>query len=126
MTDVSPGRDTDGRQIVATPAQLFAGMPLGLPSLVVVCAHCDRQLHAGDTVSVYAYRPAEDTPWYLGQSCCQACAPETISAPNPGTAECQLTARLGVTADVSSQQHHLCLDDPRPVAFFPETDGTPP
>jgi hypothetical protein len=35
--------DADGTQLVASPAQLFAGMPVGLPSLVVVCAHCGRR-----------------------------------------------------------------------------------
>jgi hypothetical protein len=75
----------EATQLVATPAQLFTGFAVGLPSLAVVCAHCHTRLHEGDEVSVYAYRPVEDARWYLGRSCCPVCAPETVATPTLGT-----------------------------------------
>jgi hypothetical protein len=125
-TDQSPRTSTTNEhQVLATPAQLFAGLALGLPSMKVVCAHCHTRLREGDKVSVYAYRPVEDAQWYLGRRCCLDCAPARITTPTLGTAECRLTARLVVQSDVTEQGHRLVLADPELKAFTPPADGTP-
>jgi hypothetical protein len=117
---------TQPAQVLAPPAQLFAGLEVGLPSLTAVCSHCKTSLGDGDRIAVYAYRPADTTHWSLGRSCCPACAPETIATPTLGTAECRLTARLGVVSDVATQQQRLCLRDPTLVTFSPPASGTRP
>lgn len=113
-------------QLSATATQLFAGLQIGLPSLDVMCAHCKTHLGEGETVSVYAYRPAETTRWSLGRVCCRQCAPDQITTPTLGTAECRFTARLAVVSDVVGQRHRLCLADPTPTAVAPPAKGTSP
>jgi hypothetical protein len=126
MTADNTEHGADSLQLIASPNQLFAGMQAGLPSLTVICSRCGAQLGEGDEVSVYAYRPAESTRWYLGRCCCPNCAPTEIATPTLGTAECRITARLATVSDVARQRHRLCLADPSVVAFTSPTDGTPP
>jgi hypothetical protein len=125
-TDNSEGESEDSASphLLADPAQLFAGMQVGLPSLVVVCSHCGDRLGEGDEVSVYAYRPAETTQWFLGRCCCLQCAPKQILTPTLGTAEYRLTARLAVVSDVTRQQQRLCLAEPTIRGFASPADGT--
>lgn len=118
--------DTSEPHVTATPAQLLEGLRVGLPSLTAYCSRCDAALGSGDTVSVYAYRPAETPRWGIARLCCDACAPTSIATPTLGTAEVRATAELGIASTHSTQQHSLCLVAPSIVAVVPPETGTPP
>jgi hypothetical protein len=112
--------------VTATPAQLFTGVEIGLPSLTVLCSRCDKRLREGDSVSVYAYRPVENSRWYVGRCCCSSCAPDRFSTPTLGTAECRINARLATISDVGTQHHSLCLIEPTVTAFASPATGAEP
>jgi len=117
--------ESEATQCLAAPEQLLAGMEVGLPALDVRCSRCGTQLGEGDSVSVYAYRPAETPRWYLGRCCCLDCAPDQLRTPTLGTAECRVTARLAIVSNVGSQTHRLCLADPTLTSFAEPKNGGP-
>ena len=123
MTNHDTTSDTV-ESVTAAPAQLFTGVEIGLPSLTVLCSRCDKRLREGDSVSVYAYRPAEGSQWYVGRCCCSACAPDQLTAPTLGTAECRINARLATVSEVTAQHHSLCLIKPAVTAFASPRTGT--
>jgi hypothetical protein len=61
----SPGPGT----LIATPAQLFAGLELEVHSRPVACTDCGTRLTTGDAISLSAYRPVEHPHWSLGRVC---------------------------------------------------------
>ncbi len=112
--------------VVATLKQLFTGLRVGMPSLVVQCSGCGAHLGEGDAVSVYAYRTVETTRWHLARCECLDCAPDDIQTPTRGTSEVRVRARLAVISDVGTQQHQLCLIAPEVVAFEASATGARP
>ena len=112
--------------VVATLKQLFTGLRVGLPSLEIRCCSCGIAMRDGDDVSVYAYRTVESPRWHLARCRCPECAPNEITAPTLGATEVRVRARLAVVSDTGTQQHRLCLSDPKIMALVPPTAGTSP
>jgi len=113
---------TGDHAVVAAIEQVFAGLRVGLPALVVHCCCCDEQLGEGEQVSVYAYRTVETPRWHLARCRCPDCAPEDIPTPTLGVTEVRVSARLAVVSNVGTQQHRLCLAEPTCIAISPPTD----
>lgn len=120
------GTDRCEQAVVATFAQLFTGLRVGMSTLEVQCCGCGRHLREGNRVSVYAYRTVETPRWHLARCRCLECGSAAITAPTLGATEVCVRARLAVVSDKSTQQHHLCLAKPTVSAVSPPQDGTPP
>jgi hypothetical protein len=114
--------ETDDHAVVAPLEQLFTGLGIGLPPLIVQCYRCGTPLGEGDSVSVYAYRTVETPRWHLARCRCLDCAPDGIEMPTLGATGARINARLAVVSDIGTQQHRLCLAEPDVVAFAPPAD----
>jgi hypothetical protein len=125
FTDRGIGTEDREQAVVAALEQLFTGLRVSLPTLMVQCCCCGTQLDDGEQVSVYAYRTVETPRWHLACCRCPDCAPNDIETPTLGTTEVRLSARLAVVSDVEMQQHRLCLVDPTVTAAATPTAGTP-
>lgn len=91
------------------PRQVFSGLEIGLANQQAYCLRCDCRLIEGDTIMIYAYRPAEASEWCLVRCYCQDCAPGQIETPTVDTSEVLASATLGTLSRVTEQVHHLCL-----------------
>jgi len=120
------GSDDGEQAVIAALDQLFTGLRVGLPSLIVHCCGCGAQLGEGDQVSVYAYRTVETPRWHLARCQCIDCARGNIETPTLGATEVRVTARLVVRSDAGTQQHCLCLADPDVLSFALPATGTTP
>jgi hypothetical protein len=108
--------EPDDNAVVASLEQLFTGLRVGLPSLTVQCCWCGTELGVDNQVSVYAYRTVETPRWHLVRYRCLDCAPDGIETPTLGATEVCVRARLAVVSDAGTQQHRLCLADPKVTA----------
>ena len=86
----------DGRPLVwATPAQLFAGLPVGVGE-EAICTGCGDAFGVGDRCTVYGYRPVEAWEWDRRRCFCVVCAPTGTDAPTLGTTEVFVAGEIGV------------------------------
>lgn len=90
------------------------------------CTGCDRELHDGHPVTVYASQPAEADRWGVPRVYCMDCGRDEIRTPTLGTTEVLATAWLGVASLAACQVHRLCLTCPEVVAYSPPEEGTRP
>ncbi len=120
------GTGRDQPVIQSTPAQVLAGVQVGLPDLTAVCTCCGESITEGQATSVYAYQPADEQEWYLARCYCQACAPDEIPTPTVGTSEVVVQAWLGVVSRPHDRSHRLCLLEVELVAFSPPAEGHDP
>lgn len=103
-------------------AQVLRGLPVGIGERAV-CDRCNTVLIEGSTVGVTAYRPPDTERWRLVGLTCTDCMGEEIEKPTAGCEESLVTARLGITSDVTLQQVSLTLLEVEPLAYSPAEEG---
>ena len=97
-----------GVKDAAVAEQIITGWSVGVGE-TALCAYCKSTLREGDAVTVYAYRPAEETVLSVARLYCAKCDRRTIGHPTCGCFEWLAEAYLALTADVTQQTHALTL-----------------
>lgn len=120
-----PDSDTP-RQVMSTPAQVLAGLPIGLATLEAICSCCGRGLGEGAEVEVYAYRAAEAPRWTVARCYCTECGPGMITTPTLGVTEALVAVQLAVVSRPAERRHSLCLSSPTLLSFSPPDRGSVP
>ncbi|MFC4438565.1 MULTISPECIES: hypothetical protein [Natrialbaceae] len=116
----------NGPAVVATPAQILQGYPVGPEPDTVLCIGCGTALHETDIVFAYAYRCADSTRWDVPRLFCRGCVPNRIRSPTLGTTEVLVGGRLGTIAFPTPRSQQLCLSELTTRAFSPPTEGSEP
>ena len=94
----------------AAATQAITGWGVGI-STTAFCQLCTADLGEGDSVTVYAYRRAEDHRVSVAWLYCAACERHHIQHPARGCYEWLAEARLVTTSNVTTQSHGLILQD---------------
>ena len=74
-----------------------------------LCQRCNAELGEGDTITVYAYRRADEQLVSVARLYCGKCDRRSIKHPARGCDEWLVETRLALTADVARQSHDLTL-----------------
>ncbi|MFC4989399.1 hypothetical protein [Saliphagus infecundisoli] len=109
------------RTLAATPAQLFAGLPISSQPHVQ-CQRCGTVLYEGATVTLRAARPADSHEWTLQRVCCEACSAAELH-PTLGYTELRLRCRLASRTDCRTQRTRLVVIAPTVLATSPPTES---
>ena len=115
-----------GPIVIATPAEILTGHPVGSQPDTAVCIGCGRALHETDIVVAYAYRRGEAAAWTVSGLYCHGCAPNHIRSPTRGASEVLVGGRLGTITAPTSRTHRQCLTELKLRAISPPSEGCPP
>ncbi|WP_157972420.1 hypothetical protein [Saliphagus sp. LR7] len=109
------------KPLAATPAQLFAGLPISSQPHVQ-CQRCGTVLYEGATVTLRAARPADSHEWTLQRVCCEACATTDLHS-TLGYTELRLRCRLASRTDCRTQRARLVILAPTVLATSSPTES---
>ena len=110
----------------AHPKDILTGYRVGPFDDRAICTGCRRELRAGHSATVYAYRLADSPLWDVPRLYCERCAPAAIETPTLGATEVLATAVLAAAIDPVEGGDRLCLDRVELVAYSDPSEGTAP
>lgn len=108
--------------VTCSMSQVLRGLSVGIGERTV-CDQCNTLLVEGSTVGVTAYKSSDTDTWRLVRLTCTDCTEEKIATPTYGCEESLVTARLGITSDVTLQQVSLTLLAVELLEYSPSKEG---